>query len=145
MYDPDDGNCGKVDYDATDSFATPYYPLGDGADLDGSEDNQDYSDNTDNYWSMVWNANPFADVILNYNGFDATTNPPEGGDVPEFYWFMFTRWSSYNGANEWDIDADGDSLINGLDTDQDADGMPCLLYTSPSPRDQRGSRMPSSA
>ena len=37
---------------------------------------------------------------------------------------MFTRWSSYNGANQWDIDADGDSLINGLDTDQDADGMP---------------------
>ena len=25
------------------------------------------------------------------------------------------------------------------------DGMTCLLYTSPSPRDQRGSRMPSSA
>ena len=25
------------------------------------------------------------------------------------------------------------------------DQMPCLLYTSPSPRDQRGSRMPSSA
>ena len=24
-------------------------------------------------------------------------------------------------------------------------GMDCLLYTSPSPRDQRGSRMPSSA
>ena len=26
-----------------------------------------------------------------------------------------------------------------------ADDVPCLLYTSPSPRDQRGSRMPSSA
>ena len=26
-----------------------------------------------------------------------------------------------------------------------ASGSPCLLYTSPSPRDQRGSRMPSSA
>ena len=25
------------------------------------------------------------------------------------------------------------------------DNNPCLLYTSPSPRDQRGSRMPSSA
>ena len=25
------------------------------------------------------------------------------------------------------------------------DSLPCLLYTSPSPRDQRGSRMPSSA
>jgi len=125
LYDPDDGNCGIIDYDATDSFATPYYPLGDGALLDGSEDNQDYGDNTDNYWQLVWGANPFADVVLNYNGFDATAVPvPEGGEVPEFYWFLFTRWSSYNGANEWDIDADGDSLINGLDTDQDADGMP---------------------
>ena len=27
----------------------------------------------------------------------------------------------------------------------DGDYIPCLLYTSPSPRDQRGSRMPSSA
>ena len=27
----------------------------------------------------------------------------------------------------------------------DAKNAPCLLYTSPSPRDQRGSRMPSSA
>ena len=27
----------------------------------------------------------------------------------------------------------------------DMDGNSCLLYTSPSPRDQRGSRMPSSA
>ena len=37
---------------------------------------------------------------------------------------MFARWSSYNGGNDWDIDADGDSLINGLDVDQDADGLP---------------------
>ena len=29
--------------------------------------------------------------------------------------------------------------------DDASDAMPCLLYTSPSPRDQRGSRMPSSA
>ena len=124
LYDPDDGNCGIVDYDGTDAFATPYYPLGDGSDLDGSGDSQDYSDNTDNYWTLVWGANPFQDVILNYNGFDPTTPIPTGGEVPEFYWFLFTRWSAYNGGNEWDIDADGDSLINGLDTDQDADGMP---------------------
>ena len=32
------------------------------------------------------------------------------------------------------------------DSDEDDDDiMHCLLYTSPSPRDQRGSRMPSSA
>ena len=30
-------------------------------------------------------------------------------------------------------------------SDQDAGSHTCLLYTSPSPRDQRGSRMPSSA
>ena len=37
---------------------------------------------------------------------------------------------------------------DGLEADEDALGGPfviCLLYTSPSPRDQRGSRMPSSA
>ena len=124
LYDPDDGNCGIVDYDATDQFATPYYPVGDGAPLDGSADDQAYSDNTDDYWALVFNANPFTDVILNYNGYDSTTNPPTGGTVPEFYWFMYTRWSSYNGGNEWDIDADGDSLINGIDTDQDGAGLP---------------------
>ena len=73
---------------------------------------------------MVFQHYPFADVVLNYNGYDATTNPVTPGVVPEFYWFLFARWSPYNGANDWDIDSDGDSLINGLDTDQDADGMP---------------------
>ena len=29
--------------------------------------------------------------------------------------------------------------------DREVEFLPCLLYTSPSPRDQRGSRMPSSA
>ena len=32
-----------------------------------------------------------------------------------------------------------------LATDEQVRAYPCLLYTSPSPRDQRGSRMPSSA
>ena len=73
---------------------------------------------------MVFHHYPFADVVLNYNGYDATTTPPTPGVVPEFYWFMFARWSPYNGGNDWDIDSDGDSLINGLDVDQDADGMP---------------------
>ncbi|HIF46242.1 MAG TPA: DUF4129 domain-containing protein [Candidatus Poseidoniales archaeon] len=124
LYDPDDGNCGLVDFDTSDAYATPYYPIGDGAALDGSSDDQAYADNTLDYWSLVFTANPFADVVLNYNGYDATTSPPTGGTVPEFYWFMYTRWSAYNGGNEWDIDADGDSLINGIDTDQDGDGMP---------------------
>ena len=38
------------------------------------------------------------------------------------------------------IDAEDDDVFDDLD-----DIDTCLLYTSPSPRDQRGSRMPSSA
>ena len=56
-----------------------------------------------------------------------------------------------------DIDNDGDADVvmlsdflgdvvwyENLDGNASMD-QPCLLYTSPSPRDQRGSRMPSSA
>ena len=38
----------------------------------------------------------------------------------------------------------GTSLIDDQ-TEVMGKALPCLLYTSPSPRDQRGSRMPSSA
>ena len=38
-----------------------------------------------------------------------------------------------------------DLLKGALAKLQAADAEVCLLYTSPSPRDQRGSRMPSSA
>ena len=38
-----------------------------------------------------------------------------------------------------------DREIYTLNTDMTEHRYTCLLYTSPSPRDQRGSRMPSSA
>ena len=46
-----------------------------------------------------------------------------------------------------DMDTDLDSLDSegGEETDEFGASDACLLYTSPSPRDQRGSRMPSSA
>ena len=124
LYDPDDGNCGVVDFDQTDLFYRPYYPVDDGGDLDGSADGQGYSDNASDYWNMVFQHNPFDAMMINYNGYDATTQPVTPGEVPEFYWFLFSRWNARNGGNEWDIDTDGDSLINGLDTDQDGDGLP---------------------
>ena len=38
------------------------------------------------------------------------------------------------------------ATVQGFSEEQfDTPYRPCLLYTSPSPRDQRGSRMPSSA
>ena len=46
------------------------------------------------------------------------------GEVPEMYYYVMMRWSPWNGNNYFDIDMDGDSLINGIDVDMDADGMP---------------------
>ena len=57
-------------------------------------------------------------------GGDPVTEPNDGGDGtgdPTF------------------ADSDGDGIYDVIDQ------CACLLYTSPSPRDQRGSRMPSSA
>ena len=110
LYDPDDGNCGVVDYDANDNFANPYYPVADGGSLDGSQDSTPYSDNATDHWNLVFWHNPFSDVVLDYNGYDSTTTPATPGTVPEYYWFLFARWSPYNGGNDWDIDTDGDSL-----------------------------------
>ena len=127
LFDPDDGNCGIVDYDQSDAFYSPWYPVGDGGATDGSQDGAaggNYVANSSDHWNLVFLMNPFDDVDLDYNGHDFSTGTPEGGTVPEFYWYLLARWSSWNGGNEWDIDSDGDSLINGLDIDQDADGLP---------------------
>ena len=62
---------------------------------------------------------------------DATDSfDPEGGGL-EYIWDF---------DKTYDSDGDGDPT-----RDADATSSTCLLYTSPSPRDQRGSRMPSSA
>ena len=44
--------------------------------------------------------------------------------------------------NGYSVESD-DNLINAIEFN--VENKNCLLYTSPSPRDQRGSRMPSSA
>ena len=96
LYDPDDGNCGVVDTDINDQFYQTYYPLGDGDAIDGSNDAQEYTDGLSEHWNMSFLMNPFTveqGFVLDYNGFDGTTNPPTSGNVPEFYWFLLARWS----------------------------------------------------
>ena len=46
---------------------------------------------------------------------------------------------------DWSVGPDGLSLTPPGDPGKSQHAWSCLLYTSPSPRDQRGSRMPSSA
>ena len=55
-------------------------------------------------------------------------------------YYNFTNIESHR--NSIDVELRLKSLLSNMKKDQLED---CLLYTSPSPRDQRGSRMPSSA
>ena len=58
-------------------------------------------------------------------------------------WEQYTEWQREDKKmvkriNELIKDIDRNGLLTGI-------GKPCLLYTSPSPRDRQKSRMPSSA
>ena len=50
-----------------------------------------------------------------------------------------------NGGGDHGVDGGYDDVDEGGDDGNYGNNNGCLLYTSPSPRDQRGSRMPSSA
>ena len=131
MYDPDDGNCGIVDNDNTDQFDNSYSHQ-DGDAIDGSADSGLYTGTGTLHWDMFWHFSPFFEehgFVLPYNGYqdDFTLGPPtivSNGNVPEMYWHVMMKWSPWNGNNYFDIDMDGDSLINGVDVDMDADGVP---------------------
>ena len=134
LYDPDDGNCGVVDSDSTDQFDNSYSHQ-DGELIDGSDDGTTYTMLQPLRWDQFWHFSPFfADdhhFILPYNGYQESVDPVTGlstmdsnGVVPEMYWHVMMKWSPWNGNNFFDIDMDGDSLINGIDVDMDADGMP---------------------
>jgi hypothetical protein len=71
-----------VDADLSDAFQQPAYPVGDGGALTGGADNQDYATNADAYWAMVFLHNPFSEMMLDYNGYDGTTNPVTPGTIP---------------------------------------------------------------
>ena len=75
------------------------------------------------------------DVFLQYANYgirDIRIRLPQGLPLPKRAWKSFVDGERL----EWKPDKKGKAGILSLH---------CLLYTSPSPRDQRGSRMPSSA
>ena len=59
-----------------------------------------------------------------------------------FYIDSNKKYHQYRDAYKRRLEGYNDDKFNYLDTNR---LITCLLYTSPSPRDQRGSRMPSSA
>ena len=76
------------------------------------------------------------DFVLDGN---AAPTPQKGGGAPQFsthvYCGQTAAWIKMPLGTEVDLGPDDIVL----------DGNPCLLYTSPSPRDRQKSRMPSSA
>ena len=58
---------------------------------------------------------------------------------------LVKRLTMYKLRSKISIAREDSHVYAALDGDVPEDVLTCLLYTSPSPRDQRGSRMPSSA
>ena len=83
-------------------------------------------------------AEPRGELVLRTLAMPADTNA--NGDI--FGGWIMSQMDIAGGILAKEV-ADGRTVTVAVD------GMkflhPCLLYTSPSPRDQRGSRMPSSA
>ena len=82
------------------------------------------------------------------DGMDVPDGPQASSkvSVPAEADFLYA-YSTVPGYYSWRNSAKGSWFIQSLTKifEENAERMDCLLYTSPSPRDQRGSRMPSSA
>ena len=87
---------------------------------------------------------PVVDLPETYEVRDFTT----GDYRPSEFEYDIGRYDELRpGMYSTDLFSDGRFLHMGIDIGAPVGTpcMACLLYTSPSPRDQRGSRMPSSA
>ena len=124
IYIAEDDDGGNQDWDPSDYFHIGY-------DVD----------NSGTIVNALWIE---ADIPSGFNGaplvdtdFDGIGDGAEITDVFVQYCFAIPAGSLLDILLEFDL--------NSGDEDIAIDHITCLLYTSPSPRDQRGSRMPSSA
>ena len=87
--------------------------------------------------------------MANVNGTEINLTPTEGMKTEAE---RYRKWKSEGEAGGTEVAArratqilSGNELSPDVVVEMSAWFASCLLYTSPSPRDQRGSRMPSSA
>ena len=89
----------------------------------------------------IWLANldddPEDEIVFGHS--DKAPGEVKGPGVFVFDQQADNKWTRHT------IDDGGIATEDLIAADLNGDGRVCLLYTSPSPRDQRGSRMPSSA
>ena len=134
-YDNDNSDDGDHDHDNDDSDNAPdMFVCDDGGEIpeswvnDGEEDCEDGSDEYDN------------------DNSDDDDHDHDNEDSGNDGWDEEPRDLALTVANNQTFEAPlSDFSIQFLTCNSDIRSECCLLYTSPSPRDQRGSRMPSSA
>ena len=86
---------------------------------------------------------PFVSVDDMMNIINIRTLPVIIREIAEYIESDFLRWESFDKTPR--VAAHSTEGVIELMPTSDGENYGCLLYTSPSPRDQRGSRMPSSA
>ena len=94
-------------------------------DNDGLLDMYDPDDDNDGIPDVCWNIDTNGDGLNDYTGLNSTPYQTPGADTD--------NTPGHDCEMDYDADLDDDRF------------RPCLLYTSPSPRDGLLSRMPSSA
>ena len=110
----------------------------------GDDDDQSEMD----AWRATRPANDLADNGIHAFG---DHHSPGGVDVTWEVAAAINEGTDKGGTKKAESGSDTDSdreilpFDHDYDTEAEMEGRRCLLYTSPSPRDQRGSRMPSSA
>ena len=111
----------------------------------GLEEDPD-NDGNNNLYEFAFGLDPLAvdgggEIAFDGQTFSYTARNPEGAGLVYFWEQSETllpdSWGDVLGVTSLVTDTDGDF--------ESVEITDCLLYTSPSPRDQRGSRMPSSA
>ena len=94
-------------------------------------------------------VSPIGSLTLVSGASAQDTNVSLGGYVRGGYYYLDDDDGPSTGRAEYrgrlQLDARSDNGLRGTLRLEGTDGGGCLLYTSPSPRDKRQSRMPSSA
>ena len=91
-------------------------------------------------------ASAKAQMIADSIALSAAVYVDQNGGPPQNDTYGFTHNTVYQAANYgYEIYGSTDATFRVVYDDVSGEVTVCLLYTSPSPRDQRGSRMPSSA
>ena len=107
-----------------------------------------WADNYTGFFNFAGDGNIFTmqtDPSNTFGADNSNVNVQVTGSTNNLTFNQATAALASNLDLDWIIQGSGNNITASLDIDGATNYMNCLLYTSPSPRDVRSSRMPSSA